>query len=275
MSSNTHSAWRRVLNGVMRRRRAKDLSRSAIVFSPHPDDETLGCGGTILLKRRSGSEVRVVYITDGSRSHVPLISPEEIRAIRHEEALEACKALGIDEGLVHFMGCEDGHLEDQGAVATQRILQVLEEYRPQEVFVTHRDEPSKDHAAANRFVRHAVQLTGRPTIVWEYPIWRWNSWPWIGFAKGAWRHPWAMTKGIWRGWPSLSLLAGCNCGVDVEGVLAEKRAALEMHRSQMARHNGDPRWDVLGDYNEGRFLEMFFQPHEAFLRYELPGDRRV
>ena len=37
----------------------------AIVFAPHPDDETLGCGGTILKKRSLGAPVEVVFLTDG------------------------------------------------------------------------------------------------------------------------------------------------------------------------------------------------------------------
>ena len=40
---------------------AEELRRSAVVFSPHFDDETLGCGGTILQKRRAGAAVSLVF----------------------------------------------------------------------------------------------------------------------------------------------------------------------------------------------------------------------
>lgn len=39
--------------------------RSAIVFSPHQDDETLGCGGMIALRRAQNIPVSVVFLTDG------------------------------------------------------------------------------------------------------------------------------------------------------------------------------------------------------------------
>jgi hypothetical protein len=37
-----------------------DLGRSSIIFSPHQDDETLGCGGTIIRKKRVGADVKIV-----------------------------------------------------------------------------------------------------------------------------------------------------------------------------------------------------------------------
>lgn len=39
--------------------------KSIIVFSPHQDDEALGCGGMIALKREQGIPIKVVFVTDG------------------------------------------------------------------------------------------------------------------------------------------------------------------------------------------------------------------
>ncbi|MEO1183999.1 MAG: PIG-L family deacetylase, partial [Cyanobacteria bacterium J06636_27] len=38
--------------------------KSALVFSPHQDDETIGCGGMIALKRSQAIPVKVVFLTD-------------------------------------------------------------------------------------------------------------------------------------------------------------------------------------------------------------------
>jgi len=271
-SANT--VWRKLLDRVMSGRERNDLGRSAMVFSPHPDDEALGCGGTIIRKLDQGAELHIVYLTDGAQSHVPLMASEQVREVRHEEALDACRALGVSETHIHFIDMPDDHLAEHSQKAIVRVRELLEMHRPEEVFVTHRDEAPADHRAANLIVREAVKLNGSVTIVWEYPIWRWNSWPWVGPGKGAWHHPWAVTKAVWNGWPSLSLLTGCNVAVDVSKVLDRKRSALEMYQSQMVRANGDQRWDVLSDCADGRFLEMMFQPHEAFKRYTIPGERR-
>jgi LmbE family N-acetylglucosaminyl deacetylase len=270
----TNNVWRRLLDRVMRGRETDDLGRSAMVFSPHPDDETLGCGGTIIRKLEQGATLHIVYLTDGAQSHVPLMASEKVREMRHLEALDACGELGVSETHVHFIDLPDGQLAEHGQEATVKVRELLDAFRPEEIFVTHREEAPADHKAANSIVRQAAELSGSATIVWEYPIWRWNSWPWLGLGEGAWRHPWAITKAVWKGLPSLSLLTGCNSAVDINKVLDRKRAALEMHQSQMVRVNGDRRWDVLSDYSDGRFLEMMFQPHEVFRRYMIPGNRR-
>ena len=40
-----------------------------LVVAPHPDDESLGCGGAIVLLRKFGNEVTVLTVSDGALSH--------------------------------------------------------------------------------------------------------------------------------------------------------------------------------------------------------------
>ncbi len=253
----------------MKGRFISDLGRPAVVFAPHPDDETLGCGGTIIRKLAQGAKVEVVFLTDGTRSH-DLIPASELGRLRRAEALKACGALGLDESQVRFLGLEDGLLAEQEADAFARVSAVLKDSGTEEVFVTHRNEPSADHATTNRLVRRAVQQLGRPMAVWEYPIWYWDSWPWVRLNEGYWRHPWAVTKAVARGLPSLLLPTRFNCAVDVSQQLDAKRLALAQHRTQVTRFNGDPSWMTLGDQAGGQFLEMLFQPRELFLKYDVP-----
>jgi LmbE family N-acetylglucosaminyl deacetylase len=44
-------------------------ARKILVVAPHPDDETLGCGGLISLLAQNGSAFYIVFVTDGSASH--------------------------------------------------------------------------------------------------------------------------------------------------------------------------------------------------------------
>ena len=103
----------------------------AIVFAPHHDDETFGCGGLIALKRQLGVRVKLVFLTDGARSHdrVRTVEPDLLREIRKEEALKAAAALGVDSGDVIFLDIPDqglgslsGKLKEQ---TTQRIMKLL------------------------------------------------------------------------------------------------------------------------------------------------------
>ena len=56
-------------------RKGRDLTeafarRSTLVLAPHPDDETLACGATILHKRARGTRVHIVIATDGAAANV-------------------------------------------------------------------------------------------------------------------------------------------------------------------------------------------------------------
>lgn len=89
-----------------------------LVLSPHPDDETLGAGGTIADARRRGIAVRIVFLTngDGSRStqiaenlrQRRLNSFQELAKLRQKEAANAAHALGVDAKDLIFLGYPDG-----------------------------------------------------------------------------------------------------------------------------------------------------------------------
>src|SRR5947208_6372296 len=97
-----------------------DLVRPAVVFSPHPDDETLGCGGTIIRRRLLGADVSVVFMTDGSASHRRLMPALDLTALRAREARAACRILGVNEQSISFLNFEDGQLESHREAATRK-----------------------------------------------------------------------------------------------------------------------------------------------------------
>src|SRR5947209_4236656 len=120
-----------LLATVQRRCDGEALARSAVVFAPHPDDETLGCGGTILKKRGLGAEVHVVFMTDGAQSHASLMAPAEMRALRAREGVAAAAALGVDEAHVHLLDFPDSRLAEHRALATERVGALLRQVRPE------------------------------------------------------------------------------------------------------------------------------------------------
>ncbi|OGG44257.1 MAG: LmbE-like protein [Candidatus Handelsmanbacteria bacterium RIFCSPLOWO2_12_FULL_64_10] len=250
-----------------------DLGRSAVVFSPHPDDETLGCGGTIIQKRRAGAAVKIVFMTDGGRSHRHLISGDELRSIRASEALAASRTLGVAEDGVTFLGFEDGRLSERQGQAIPRVAEVLRRERPDEVFVPYHRESPPDHFATHRIVLSALRACGRGVAVYEYPIWFWGHWPWVSAPA---RGPGGMANVSQNSLVSgLRLLRDFRRCVYIGDVLTLKRAALAQHRSQMARLTPDPRWQTLGDVSNGEFLDCFFQDHEVFRHYRLCRARRA
>lgn len=165
--------------------------KSAIVFSPHQDDETLGCGGVIAWKRSLDVPVSVVFLTDGQKSHLftPwLESPQDIVQIRRQEALSALSVLGVKPTEVHFLDHMDGALAELEPEPRQqlidRLVHLLQHHRPEEVYVPHRHDNHPDHEATYALVKAAIAQSQLPVQLWQYPIWLlWESLMFVDLKK--------------------------------------------------------------------------------------------
>jgi LmbE family N-acetylglucosaminyl deacetylase len=150
--------------------------RSALVLAPHPDDETLGCGATILRKVAAGTPVTVAVVTDGRHSHrSEHLSPDSLAALRRAEMSEAASRLGLAPAAVRWGNFEDGTLTTTFDDLFAYVSGLLAELRPDEVYTTCADEPHPDHAALGRAARAAAAASGARVL--EYPVWLWGSWP--------------------------------------------------------------------------------------------------
>lgn len=237
---------------------------SAVVFAPHPDDETLGCGGTIAIKRDAGTPVACVFMTDGSTSHRAIVPAAELRDIRMGEARDAAQALGVSPGDVHFLDYPDGRLDGLAAEAADRVRALLDRYRPQEVYVPYRRDGVADHEATYAIVLDASRRQGRPLDICEYPVWAWNRWPWVPLRLRANRDTLRALSEAFRGGFGRTMLREFRSGVDVRAVRERKRIALSRHLSQMTVLRPGTAWPTLGDVSGGAFLECFFGDYELF-----------
>ncbi len=64
-----------------------------LVFAPHPDDESIGMGGTIYKHTQRGDEVAIAIMTTGNIGSLE-IDPKRLEKTREKEVREACKVLG-------------------------------------------------------------------------------------------------------------------------------------------------------------------------------------
>lgn len=245
------------------------------MFSPHFDDETLGCGGTVLKKIAAGGLVTIVFMTDGSKSHTHLISEEESRTIRSAEGRAVARALGLKLGDVILLDFEEAKLDEHFEAAVARVQEILTALKPEDVFIPYRKEPllwSADHLATNRIVRLALKRIGRTTRVHEYPIWFWCHWPWaqlpLHSRRDIFKH--MVRHSFLHG---VDLLRDFRYAVPVGDLLERKRRVLEEHKSQMTRLIPDARWRTLSDVADGDFLDCFFHEHELFHVYSYPNGR--
>lgn len=152
-------------------------AKRCVVFAPHQDDETFGCGGLIAMKKALGATVKIIFLTDGSRSHthLPEASREHLVRTRRSEAIAAAKALGLSEQELTFLSHPDGGLGemsgDEKRRAVEQLSLILHETAPEEIYVTHRHDKHGDHEASFDLVMRAMALAGIRADVLEYAIW--------------------------------------------------------------------------------------------------------
>ena len=108
------------------------------VIAVHPDDETLGCGGTILKHLKNGDEVHCVFVTDGDNTQKTIIA--KLADFYHFTG-------------VISLGFEELKLADQSLnVLVPALANVLNQIKPNILYIPNRSDAHSDH----RFVFEAL-----------------------------------------------------------------------------------------------------------------------
>jgi len=223
------------------------MSKKIIVFSPHPDDETFGCGGTIAKKVSEGYEVLIVIMTDGRYAYSKVFgidvdpTPEELEEIRKVEVRRATRILGLREENLIFLDFEDGTLEENGEEAEKEVTKILKGHRPVEVYYVYEKDFHPDHRATCRIVGNSIKNARLHTMQYKYSIsLRYGR---IGMLMQT----------------LLSLLRHNTSHVDISDFLHLKEAAIKEFRSEVSIISERQQRPIVKNYK--RFLrnkEIFF-----------------
>ncbi|HLO86704.1 MAG TPA: PIG-L deacetylase family protein [Nostocaceae cyanobacterium] len=154
--------------------------KPVMVFSPHQDDETLGCGGMIAQKRQLGIPVTVVFLTDGQGGISLEPDKNKVIQIRKQESLSALEILGVNASDIYFLDQLDGGLGNLEYQKKQQIINQIAElirlYEPGEIYVPHYKDCHRDHEATFKLVKLAIAQTQLNIELLQYPIWLfWRS----------------------------------------------------------------------------------------------------
>lgn len=196
--------------------------RRVLVIAAHPDDETLGCGGTIARLSRTGARVFVLAVVVGDMARV---GGRSLVSERLDEFAKACELLGVEHGDVCWRDAERHmRLDTVPQVDLVRLIEVqaplsLRSLRPDAVLMPAAGGTNQDHVAVHRAayvaVRpHASALKPVPPVVLGYSIPEERAW-------SLHREP-------------------ATIAVDISEDLGTKLAALESYRSQ-SQPSGHPR----------------------------------
>ncbi len=144
------------------------LHAKILLIAPHPDDETLGCGGTLALLRQRGCQVKVVIVTDGGKGDPLGYITEEVVSKRQRESLAAMTVLGIEE--IIFLGQPDGEYQHTPLVAAQ-LQTLMTDYAADWLFSPSILDYHRDHVAISLSVMETwVHLGCRERFFW-YETW--------------------------------------------------------------------------------------------------------
>ena len=217
-----------------------------LVLSPHPDDETLGCGGLLAAAEAAGARGHVLILTDGAASHPnsPSHPAERLTALRRDETRRALGHLGLPEGRLGFLDLRDAATPGDGPEFDAAVDAIVRraEVGARALFVTWGHDPHCDHETAYAMARSAAarlsslsridpresaqpshqgrqDVVGEPTTscsgvrLWAYPVWGLHLPPETEVDEPSPRG-WRLDIAVWR---------------------AAKRRAIDCYASQMTR----------------------------------------
>lgn len=130
-----------------------------LVLAAHPDDEVLGCGGTIARLSAEGHSVIAAILGEGITSRYSqrdLANKEEIR-ILHERSHNAAKLLGIEE--LEIFDLPDNRFDTVPLLDIVKILEkLIETWNPDCVYTHNSSDLNQDHNLISR----ATMIATRP-----------------------------------------------------------------------------------------------------------------
>ena len=159
------------------------MKKKILIICSHPDDEILGCGGTIAKNVKMGNKVAVIYTHEGSSArytnYKSLSSKKDIRT-RKEMAIKASKYLKYD--ILKFYNNINLQNEKNFQLRlVKSLIKDINKYKPDTIFTHHSNDLNSDHGytfeavinacrpTANFFVKELILFEVVSSTDWAFP----------------------------------------------------------------------------------------------------------
>jgi N-acetylglucosamine malate deacetylase 1 len=137
------------------------VGKRILVVAPHPDDEIIGPGGTLIGAINGGAKVHVVYLTSGSNQ-------PELAQLREEEARTAAQLVNYSTEFLNLEGLRDG--AHDAAVAA--LAGAIAAYRPEILFTPFFADDHIEHRRASELLLKVFRqgLVQGDLEIWAYQV---------------------------------------------------------------------------------------------------------
>ena len=134
------------------------MSPIVLVIAAHPDDEVLGCGGTLLKLARAGAEIHLAFLADGIGARNPDPAQRQAELDQRRAAARAAADI-LGAASIHFDALPDNRLDSIPLLdLTQRVEALIARHRPTTLLTHHVGDLNIDH----RRTHQAVMTACRP-----------------------------------------------------------------------------------------------------------------
>jgi len=172
---------------------------TTLVIAPHPDDETLGCGGAIALLRQMGYRVHVMVLSDGYHSH-PFGGINDRDAFRNsirKDTIQALAELGVSNDSLTFLGLNDSLLPTENEAGFEEVVRMcrnkIADFKPDTILTPWRKDAHSDHRAAWHITKSALSLENLQDVnVVAYAHWALHGENELLWPSTAEVHPWRL-----------------------------------------------------------------------------------
>ena len=121
------------------------MKKNILILAAHPDDEVLGCGGTIAKYISQGHFIHVAFLADGIYSRGGAQDKLDLElSLRRDAARAALKILGVES--VSFGDFPDNYMDTIATLEVAKAVELLiSKHKPDTIFTHHFGDVNVDH----------------------------------------------------------------------------------------------------------------------------------
>ena len=134
-------------------------AKNIVVLAPHPDDDVIGAGGTLIKAKEHGSNIHIIYVTNG--------------VVENSKRIKLETKSVCDEGgfIPHFLNCNPRSIPINDNTINDKLFSILKLVDPEIIFTSFLLDDHDDHRRINHLLSTQLRKNYfKKCEVWSYQI---------------------------------------------------------------------------------------------------------